>query len=258
MRRREKALDVRRKMLDGRSGTGGVVSRFTSHVSRSSGFTLIELLVVVAIIAILAAMLLPALAQARDRARQATCLSNLKQIGTALLMYVNDNREYMPVTYAYNQGLWCDMLDRKYLGTPALYDKTRNNVFKCPSEERTHSASSANANYGYNGNCGGRVSVAGYLWAVYCKFSDVSMASKCIWVAEPQEYGTYAKAMNGGRGTSVAYELGWYFGRGGGETQFAALHNKGGNYLWVDGHASWEPVWNMWEAYTWKRYGVAR
>lgn len=61
-----------------------------------NAFTLIELLVVIAIIAILAAILFPVFAQAREKARQASCMSNLKQIGTAFLMYVQDYDERMP------------------------------------------------------------------------------------------------------------------------------------------------------------------
>ncbi len=67
-----------------------------SQASLKKVFTLIELLVVVAIIAVLVAILLPALSQAREQARSATCLSNMKMIGTALPMYVQDNRDMIP------------------------------------------------------------------------------------------------------------------------------------------------------------------
>src|SRR5438094_51203 len=66
---------------------------------RRSGFTLIELLVVIAIIAILAAILFPVFAQARARARQASCASNLSQIARAGMMYVQDNDERFPSCY---------------------------------------------------------------------------------------------------------------------------------------------------------------
>jgi prepilin-type N-terminal cleavage/methylation domain-containing protein/prepilin-type processing-associated H-X9-DG protein len=65
---------------------------------KRTGFTLIELLVVIAIIAILAAILFPVFAKAREQARKTSCLSNMKQLGLGLLMYAQDNDESLPIT----------------------------------------------------------------------------------------------------------------------------------------------------------------
>jgi prepilin-type N-terminal cleavage/methylation domain-containing protein/prepilin-type processing-associated H-X9-DG protein len=71
-----------------------------------AGFTLIELLVVIAIIAILAAILFPVFAQAREKARAISCMSNLKQIGTGNMMYVQDWDETYPLGYSYDGSNW--------------------------------------------------------------------------------------------------------------------------------------------------------
>src|SRR5690349_418927 len=78
--------------------TGGFLIEDTVSRTRTSGFTLIELLVVIAIISILAAILFPVFASARERARQASCLSNVKQLTLGVLMYAQDSDEALPPT----------------------------------------------------------------------------------------------------------------------------------------------------------------
>ena len=106
---------------------------------RNRGFTLIELLVVIAIIAILAAILFPVFAKARERARTTKCSSNLSQLGRGLMLYVEDYDEtYLPGWYdpkATPPGEhphWQWVISR-YIGESKSWDRGDNSIRTCPS-----------------------------------------------------------------------------------------------------------------------------
>jgi len=130
----------------------------TTMLEHQRGFTLIELLVVIAIIAILAAILFPVFAQAREKARSISCLSNLKQVMSAILMYAQDYDERLPMWttpcwdfsafgVVNNQPWWM-----------RVYPYIRNEgVFTCPSDSGWASHQGGDANI-WPGSCGGAFS----------------------------------------------------------------------------------------------------
>lgn len=109
------------------------------------GFTLVELLVVISIVAVLAALLLPSLRSARDRARQVSCLNNMKQIGLMITMYVDDSGGYLLPTQipwptgATGNTYWDKILARQYV-SPSVniegkWGRLNASTFICPADE---------------------------------------------------------------------------------------------------------------------------
>ena len=191
---------------------------------RSRGFTLIELLVVIAIIAILAAILFPVFARAREQARKSTCISNTKQMAMAVLQYVQDYDEKFMYAYLNPPGTWWYVACAPYL--------KNTQVLRCPSKNGT-------VDYGYN------MDYLGYSWGTAgTQTPGVSLAS----IQSPAEMvmlcdSNSSYSFYGGRmsGSNAVYDTNSYNGWDPANPQPGAAkrHSDGACYAFVDGHTKW-------------------
>ena len=202
-------------------------------------FSVVELLVVVAIIAILAALLLPVLAQARERGRRAACLSNLKQIGLGLEMYVNDADGYYPNTFFGSpfpgQYRWMDTLQP--------YIKSEQ-IFVCPdaSELLYKTRGAQYGGYAYNGAYYSRpdpdqATPPCSKWdkGYGVKNSDVIVPATTIWVTDAA--GNYEISWSETALPAMNSTVPRTFGPFGLANMLVERHQNFIDILWCDGHA---------------------
>ncbi len=200
------------------------------RLATGKGFTLIELLVVVAIIAILAAMLLPALRNAKESAHAAQCLSNLHQISLSLVSYIDDSGGYLPTI--------CGKLTALSLwpnGIPYMDScwHVRQNLFSCPSENR----------YWYGGWGPGCLSYA-YNGFVWCNPSDPTDPVGSYFVPSIKLPGLMPYVACAGHWAGLTPDIYTYYAFRGDtspDVQIGTNHKGEANFLFMDWHAEWYP-----------------
>lgn len=225
--------------------------------NKRTGFTLIELLVVIAIIAILAAILFPVFAQAREKARAASCLSNCKQLGTAEQMYLQDwDGAY---TLAWYPG-------DDYGFDVALFPYVKNyNVYDCPSNHVTPRFWKGYPQHGVPQPIPGSYAVNAALGAIVLsngmragiRESQVNAPADTILLTEIWD-------TRGTHGANTSHTVNGVKYVDGPEHEIfvdsknavcdrvpVKIHQNGSDYVFCDGHAKWERVdatWSQWHA----------
>lgn len=224
-------------------------------LSSQKAFTLIEILIVIAIISILAAILFPVFARARENARRSSCMSNLKQIGLGMMMYTQDHDERFPPTIP---GTWRKRPEDYIVNTDksmpsghflindqGASPQTKNfvtwmdlifpyvknvQVFKCPS----HKASDTNPSYGYNTSLNTKPGTDGVGPAVGLSLAAINRPAEIVMNLDYPNLSGFSASANsycdpsgGWRNPSnINYKSMW-------------PHLEGGNVSFTDGHVKW-------------------
>jgi len=208
--------------------------KFETHrINRA--FTLIELLVVIAIIAILAAILFPVFARARENARRASCQSNLKQIGLGIFQYSQDYDEKFPLWYADNDGSGGQTMVGTGAGNPGVdagwaeliqpYLKSTQ-IFQCPSENNGPPvAGSNNLNY------------TDYMSNLY----DINASGGMVGLNYPTQTVLLVDWKSAQSGSSAMANYLWSgsITADNGQSDEFHRHLGGDNFLFSDGHVKW-------------------
>ncbi len=215
--------------------------------NRSSrpGFTLVELLVVIAIIAILAGMLLPALARAKESGRKTKCTSNLRNMGLAMVMYAEDSGGFVPRG---NDPIWWQVL------TPNLGGKTKNDfskvqIYTCPSYPPVHKRKQLICYVVNAWEFSNPRDPVGHEVIGLARLSKVQAPTDTVYFAE-NEHGSWRPVITQLDLSSILFNDVWSPNHlpyaPGGKTLnperrvAAARHGRGSNLLFYDGHGGWK------------------
>ncbi len=199
---------------------------------RTLKFTLIELLVVIAIIAIIAALLLPSLAKAKEVAKRGACLGNMKQIGVCCVSYADDWQGWLPHSTT-DQLIWKLQIS-SYAGIKALTTSDAqlgSSIFRCPSWQNLDGLlASYQSGYGYNYANLGYEDAAYPAYKAYVKLNEVSIPSQTALSGDTTDW-----ECAGGSWDYVKLYMPSKVGSNG----VGSRHSGGINLAWVDGHAAW-------------------
>lgn len=203
-------------------------------IRRVAGFTLVEMLIVIAIIALLAALLLPALRRSLESARQLTCTNQLAQLGVATTVYLGEAHNFFPYGSTSAGKGWCDRTEP--LATISGYDGMADKdyyrwnaatLFNCPSSDLREPPTGFWCDFAANKGI-----FRPHTWAPNRRMSEVSPAGDKVLMFDAK---SMAKPADGGYGT---LNTGWEFTVSWPQNIWTGRHLGGFNVLWADCHVS--------------------